>query len=178
MPATAAKARSSTATADDSTADDELLIDSTVAAADPGLRPISLRLFCEDTACVGEPYIVQLGPCGGVLGLVADQVPFWSAASARVVTVPRLVPAETRQARFTRYAASGGNIEDVVTLATFLAAADLAEAPRHPVTAETLRTSRAIDRLASSVRHAVAGEPTPTKVRCPACGSHLVLERI
>jgi hypothetical protein len=164
--------------ADHSAEDDELLIDSSVAAADPGLRPISLRLFCEDTACAGEPYIVQLGPCGGVLGLVADQVPFWSAASARVVTVPRLVPAATRQARFTRYAASGGNIEDVVNLATFLAAADLAEAPRHPVTAEPLRSSRAIDRLASSVRHAVAGEPAPTKVRCPACGSHLVLERV
>lgn len=159
-------------------ADEELLIDDTVAAADPGLRPISLRLFCEDVDCASEPYSVELGPCGGVLGLVADQVPFWSAASERVVSVPRLVPAETRRARFASYVAGGGTLGDVVTLGTFLAAADLAEAPRHPVTAEALRSSRAIERLASAARHAVAGEPAVTKVRCPACGGHLVLERV
>jgi hypothetical protein len=159
-------------------ADEELLIDDTVAAADPGLRPISLRLFCEDADCATEAYTVELGPCGGVLGLVADQVPFWSAAHERVVSVPRLVPAETRRARFARYVAGGGSLGDVVTLGTFLAAADLAEAPRHPVTAEALRSSRAIERLASAARHAVAGEPAVTKVRCPTCGGHLVLERV
>jgi hypothetical protein len=158
--------------------DEELLIDDTVAAADPGLRPMSLRLFCEDVACASEAYTVELGPCGGVLGLVADQVPFWSAASERVVSVPRLVPAETRRARFASYVKDGGTLGDVVTLGTFLAAADLAEAPRHPVTAEALRSSRAIERLASAARHAVAGEPAATKVRCPGCGGHLVLERV
>lgn len=164
--------------ADGLDADEELLIDDTVAAVDPGLRPISLRLFCEDVDCASEPYTIELGPCSGVLGLVADQVPFWSAASGRVVSVPRLVPAETRRVRFASYVAKGGSLGDVVTLGTFLAAADLAEAPRHPVTAEALRSSRAIERLAAAARHAVAGEPAATKVRCPACGGHLVLERV
>lgn len=158
--------------------DDELLIDDTIAVVDPGLRPQMLQVSCAHGGCATEPYAVELGPCGGALGLVADHVPFWSPASARIISVPRLVPPEARRSRFAAYIAKGGSLGDVVTLASLLAAADLAEAPRHPVTAEPLKSSRAIVRVAFAVaRHAVAGVPATTKVRCVACGGQLMIAR-
>jgi hypothetical protein len=166
-------------TVDDSDESDALVIDETLAAADPGLRPLMLRVSCANSACDAATYVVELGPCGGALGLFADHVPFWSPASARIVSVPRLVPSEARRSRFAAYIAKGGSLGDVVTLASLLAAADLAEAPRHPVTAEPLRSSRAIVRVAFAVaRHAVAGAPATTKVRCVACGGQLLLSRV
>jgi hypothetical protein len=166
-------------TIDDSDESDALAIDDTIAAADPGLRPLMLRVSCANGACTAETYVVELGPCGGALGLFADHVPFWSPASARIVSVPRLVPSEARRSRFAAYIAKGGSLGDVATLASLLAAADLAEAPRHPVTAEPLRSSRAIVRVAFAVaRHAVAGAPATTKVRCVTCGGQLLLSRV
>jgi hypothetical protein len=158
---------------------DELLIDDTVVATDPGFRPVSLRLSCETFGCPSEPYTIELGPCSGIVGLVADQVPYWSGETDRVVSVPRLIPAEVRRARFSRYVERGGQMDDVVDLATFLAAADLAEAPRHPVTGEHLRSSRAIERLAAAARRAVDEDTqAATRIRCPRCSAgHLLVER-
>jgi hypothetical protein len=158
---------------------DELLIDDTVVATDPGFRPVSLRLSCETFGCPSEPYTIELGPCSGIVGLVADQVPYWSSETDRVVSVPRLMPAEVRRARFNHYVERGGQMDDVVSLATFLAAADLAEAPRHPVTGEHLRSSRAIERLGAAARHAIDEDTqTATRIRCPQCAAgHLLVER-
>lgn len=158
---------------------DELLIDDTVPAADPGFRPVALRLSCETFGCPSEPYTIELGPCSGIVGLVADQVPYWSGETDRVVSVPRLMPADVRRARFNHYVERGGQMDDVVSLATFLAAADLAEAPRHPVTGEHLRSSRAIERLAAAARHAIDEDTqTTTRIRCPHCsGGNLLVER-
>ncbi len=147
---------------------DELLIDDTVAAADLGLAPGKFELRC--SSCDSAPYVVELGPCAGTLGLVADQVPYWSGDTGRVVSIPRLCSADVRRERFARFVGRGGAIDDVVNVAIFLAAADLAEAPRHPQSGETLRSSRAIERLASTARHAADdGRAHETRVRCPAC---------
>ena len=166
---------------------DELVIEDAVPAADPGLRPLTMRLSCERQrhydehgggVCDAEAYTVEVGPCTGVLGLVADLTPFWSPASERVVSVPRLLPPEERRARFQRYLERNGHIDDIVSVSTFLAAADLAEAPRHPITAEPLRTSRAIERLTSAAQRAVqSSATTATKVRCPHCTGQLLIEK-
>lgn len=156
---------------------DELLIDDTRVAVDPGLRPTPLRVSCD--SCTAESYVVELGPCGGVLGLVADLVPFWSSEQSRIVSVPRLVGAVERRERFHRYLDRGGQIEDLVSMGGFLAAADLAESPLHPVTAEPLKTSRTIERLGVAGRR-VAEEDVvaPTRVQCPHCSDgHLVVEK-
>ena len=155
---------------------EELLIDDTRPAADPGLRPQSLRLRCTDDVCISEPYTLELGPCSGVLGLVADLVPFFSPENARLVSVPRLMPAEVRRERFHAYVQRNGQIDDVVTLSTFLAAADLAEMPRHPMSAEVLRTSRGVEQLAVGIADGMK-LPFVSKVRCPCCNvGYLVVE--
>ena len=111
----------------------------------------------------------------GFLGLVADLVPFFSPATKRIVSVPRLVPAELRRQRFHHYVERDGQIDDVVALSTFLAAADLAETPRHPITAELLRTSRGIEQLATSV--AAGRLPLTSTLRCPCCDeANLIVE--
>ncbi len=160
-------------------ADDELMFDDTQSARDPGLRPTPVRLACDGGNCQSESYVVELGSCGGVLGLVADLVPFWSPGQGRVVSVPRLVESSLRRARFESYLGRGGQIEDAVSLSTFLAAADLAEPAHHPETAEPLKTSRAIDRLAVAARRIGDDDAqAPTKVKCPHCKEgHLILRR-
>ncbi len=160
-------------------ADDELVIDDSQLVRDPGLRPTPVRLSCDGAKCESDSYVVELGPCGGALGLVADLVPFWSAEQGRIVAVPRLVEATIRRERFHTYLSRGGQIEDLLSLATFLAAADLAEPAHHPETAEPLRSSRAVDRLAIAARRvAVEDVVAPTRVKCPHCvDGHLVLDR-
>ncbi len=153
---------------------EELVIDDTRPAADPGLRPLSLRVDCNNAACDSEAYTLELGPCSGVLGLVADLVPFFSPENARIVSVPRLMPAEIRRERFHAYVQRNGQIDDVVALSTFLAAADLAEMPRHPITAELLRTSRGVEQLADSIAEG-ARLPLTSKVRCPCCQTGFLL---
>ncbi len=169
------EAKSDGAGDDDDDPFDELIIDDTVAAADPGLAPTAFELRCSD--CDAGAYVVELGPCAGVLGLVADQTPFWSAETGRVVSIPRLVTDDVRRDRFARFTGRGGAIDDVVNIATFLAAADLAEAPRHPQSGATLRSSRAVDRLKQTASHAVDdGAAHETRIRCPSCAQgHLVL---
>ncbi|HEY1097436.1 MAG TPA: PilZ domain-containing protein [Myxococcota bacterium] len=162
---------------DDADADgahEELVIDDTRPAPDPGLRPTTLHVHCNGMSCESDGYVLELGPCHGVLGLVADLVPFFSPENNRVVSVPRLVPAELRRERFHHYAQRGGQIDDVVALSMFLTAADLAEAPRHPVTAELLRTSRGIEQLQAGFLEGKRAHTT--KIRCPCCeDGHLVI---
>ena len=156
---------------------DELLIDDTRNARDPGLRPTPLRIACD--GCAADSYVIELGPCAGTLGLVADLVPFWSADQGRVVGVPRLAEARVRRERFHQYVERGGEIEDVLPVATFLAAADLAEPAAHPQSGEPPKTSRAIERLAIAARRVATEDVVaPTRVQCPHCkDGHLVLER-
>ena len=154
---------------------EELVIDDTRPAADPGLRPRSLRVDCNNDECKSDPYTLELGPCSGVLGLVADLMPFFSPENERVVSVPRLVPAEIRRERFHDYVQRNGQIDDLVVLSTFLAAADLAELPRHPMTADLLRASRGIEQLAEAFE--LARFPLTSKIRCPRCNTgFLVVE--
>ena len=157
---------------------DGLALEEQGAAHDPGLHPVAVRLVCDDDTCSSEPYVIELGPCRGILGLVADQFPFWSSAAGRVVAVPRLVAPNERKRRYHEYGRNGGQIEDMVAIAHFLAAADLAEEPRHPETGEALKTSRAIERLLPAVRRAAEEDAvSPTRVKCPSCNmGHLVVE--
>lgn len=158
---------------------DQLLIDDTRMALDLGLRPGLVRIACDSDHCDSEPYTVELGPCSGVLGLVANLEPFWSAEQGRVVSLPRLVSADERRARFQRYTERGGQIEDVVSLSMFLAAADLAEAPHHPSTGEPLRGSRAAERLNLAAKRVIDEDVVvPTRVKCPNCNDgHLQIDR-
>ena len=173
----AAKAKAKADDDDDDDDDDDLLIDHTRNARDPGLRPTAVRIGCD--RCSAESYVIELGPCAGSLGLVADLVPFWSGAQGRVVAVPRLIEASVRRERFSKYVGVGGEIEDLLPLATFLAAADLAEPACHPESGETLKTSRPIERLGLAARRVAVDDVTaPTRVRCPGCAEgHLLLER-
>ena len=161
------------------TSNEELLIDDTVPAADPGFRPTPLLLRCETRSCPSDAYAIELGPCSGVMGLVADQVPYWSSTTNRVISVPRLAPSEVRRDRFNQYVKRGGHIDDVLSLSTFLAAADLAEDPRHPMSGEQLRSTRAIERLAAAARRVVDTDaPAATRIRCPHCATgHIVVQR-
>ena len=161
------------------TSNEELLIDDTVPAADPGFRPTPLLLRCETHGCPSEAYAVELGPCSGVMGLVADQIPYWSSDTGRVISVPRLVPAGVRRDRFNQYVTRGGHMDDVLSLSTFLAAADLAEEPRHPMSGELLRSSPSTSSLAATARRVVDTDaPAPTDIRCPHCTTGtLVVER-
>ena len=161
------------------TSNEELLIDDTVPAADPGFRPTPLLLRCETRGCPSDAYAVELGPCSGVMGLVADQIPYWSSDTGRVISVPRLVPAGVRRDRFNQYVTRGGHMDDVLSLSTFLAAADLAEEPRHPMSGERLRSSPSTENLAATARRVVDTDaPAPTDIRCPHCTTGtLVVER-
>ncbi len=151
---------------------EELVIDDAAPARDPGLRPLVVRVACETAGCDTESYSLELGPCTGVLALVADMVPFFSSGTDRIVSIPRLLSPDDRRRRFINYIDRGGDIEDVVSMSTFLAAADLAEQPRHPVTGELLRSSRAIERVFASARRAVAERArVATRVRCPHCAT-------
>jgi hypothetical protein len=64
-----------------------------------------------------------------------------------------------------------------VALDDVLAAAALADEPRHPKTGETLRATRAVERVAAaSQRLADVDDVAATRVPCPACsGGHLQL---
>jgi hypothetical protein len=152
------------------------LVDKPVADA-VHARARRVRIGCD--RCAAAPYVVVLGRCPGSLGLVADLAPLWSPRAGRIVTVPRLVAAKVRAARAAeqRRAEAGGAAVPVVALDDVLAAAALADEPRHPETGEALRTTRAVERVAAaSQRLADVDDVAATRVPCPACsGGHLQL---
>lgn len=148
----------------------ELVIDESRPAQDPGLSPQLWRLRCTSKSCTHID-VVECGPCRGVLGLVGDMVPFFSARSQQLISVPRLAPAEVRRERFHTALVAGALLDDTVVLSTFLAAADLADAPRRADSDEVLRTSPALADFVAAVADPHARWPQLTKVRCPACNT-------
>ncbi len=148
----------------------ELVIDESRPAQDPGLQPQLWRLQCMSKSCAHVD-VVECGPCRGVLGLVADMVPFFSARTQQLISVPRLAPAEVRRERFHTALVAGALLDDTVVLSTFLAAADLADAPRRADSDEVLRTSPALADFVAAVADPHTHWPLMTKVRCPACNT-------
>lgn len=142
---------------------------------DPGLKPSPYLLRCE--SCDAPPYAIDLGPCRGVLGLVADYSAFVSH-EGRVVGAPRLVSAEERHNRVQRFLSNGGRLDSSVDLMTLFGVVALAE-PAKDEAGEPLRHPKAVERLDSVARKLEPGEEAArTKVKCPACkDGHLTVER-
>lgn len=142
---------------------------------DPGLKPAPFLLRCE--SCQAPPYAIDLGPCRGVLGLVADYSAFVSH-DGRVVGAPRLVSAEERHNRVQRFLSNGGRLDSSVDLMTLFGVVALAE-PAKDEAGEPLRHPKAVERLDNVARKLGPGEEAArTKVKCPACkDGHLTVER-
>ncbi len=148
----------------------ELVVDESRPARDPGLQPLLWRLQCMSKSCAHVD-VVECGPCRGVLGLVADMVPFFSVRAQQLISVPRLAAAEVRRERFHTALVAGAQLDDTVVLSTLLAAADLADAPRRADSDEALRTSPALADFVAAVANPHTRWPLMTKVRCPACNT-------
>ena len=149
-----------------------------VSALDPGLRPAAFVIRCD--RCDATPYAIDLGPCRGVLGLVADHMAFLSQKSGRVVTAARLVSPEERQGRTKAFLAGGGRLDTTVDLLTFLGAAALGEAPKDPDSGGGLKNTRAVERLEHAARRlSPTDKPAKTRVTCPSCkAGHLTVEKV
>jgi hypothetical protein len=148
------------------------------ASADPGLKPTTYLVRCG--TCSTEAYAIDLGPCRGVLGLIANHMPFIAAESGRIITAPRLVVAEERAARVQEFLQRGGVLNASVDLMTLLGAVALTEPPMDPESGKTMRSSRALERLEASAEKLTDGaEPAKTKVKCHACKDGTVtVERV
>lgn len=142
---------------------------------DPGLRPDPYLLRCD--ACDLAPYAIDLGPCRGVLGLVADYAAF-TAKDGRIVGAPRMVSAEERHNRVQRFLANGGRLDASIDLMTMFGVVALAE-PAKDEAGDLLRHPKAVERLDHVARKLNGGEPAAkTKVKCPSCkDGHLTVER-
>ncbi|MBI1945106.1 MAG: PilZ domain-containing protein [Deltaproteobacteria bacterium] len=142
---------------------------------DPGLRPEAYLLRCD--ACELAPYAIDLGPCRGVLGLVADYGAF-SAKDGRVVGAPRMVSAEERHKRVQHFLSNGGRLDASIDLMTMFGVVALAE-PAKDEAGDLLRHPKAVERLDHVARKLAEGEAAAkTKVKCPACkDGHLTVER-
>lgn len=147
----------------------------TVPRVDPGLRPAPFLLRCG--SCDAAPYAIDLGPCRGVLGLVADYAAF-TGKDGRVVGAPRLVSAEERHNRVQRFLADGGRLDAGIDLMTMFGVVALAE-PAKDDAGELLRHPKAVERLDHVARKLEPGEEAAkTKVKCPSCkDGHLTVER-
>ena len=145
------------------------------APIDPGLRPDPYLVRCD--GCALSPYAIDLGPCRGVLGLVADYAAF-SSKDGRVMGAPRMVSAEERHKRVQRFLSTGGRLDASIDLMTLFGVVALAE-PAKDETGDALRRPKSVERLDSVARKLDAGEPpAKTKVKCPACkDGHLTVER-
>jgi hypothetical protein len=150
-------------------------------AADPGLKPTTFRVRCarEGSGCSAEPYAVDLGPCRGVLGLVADHAAFLSHKTGRIVTAPRFVTAEAREERARAFVEKGGTLEAPVDVATLLAVAALASPVTDPQSGAPLKQTRAVERLEAAALRLTDGEPpAKTRVACATCKEgQLTIER-
>ena len=142
---------------------------------DPGLRPEPYLVCCD--GCELTPYAIDLGPCRGVLGLVADYAAF-AAKDGRVVGAPRMVSAEERHKRVQRFLANGGRLDASIDLMTLFGVVALAE-PAKDEGGELLRRPKSVERLDSVARKLEPREaPAKTKVKCPACKEgHLTVQR-
>jgi hypothetical protein len=147
-------------------------------APDPGLKPRSYLLRC--ASCTTEPYAIDLGPCRGVLGLVADHQPLLSSSSGKVVSAPRLVSAEERSHRVQTFLQNGGQLSAMVDLMTLLGAVALVDAARDPADGEPLKSSRAVERLEAAAHKLEDGaDAAHSKVKCHACkDGTLTIERV
>jgi hypothetical protein len=145
------------------------------ARPDPGLRPEPYLLRCDD--CEAPPYAIDLGPCRGVLGLVADYSAFVSK-EGRVIGAPRLVSSEERHHRVQRFLSDGGRLDASIDLMTLFGVVALAE-PAKDEAGEPLRHPKAVERLDHVARKLAPGEEAAkTKVKCPDCKEgHLTVER-
>ncbi len=143
--------------------------------ADPNLQPRTFRMRCNRDGCAAEPYDVELGPCRGVLGFVANHAAFVSPSNGRVVSSPRLASAEERQARTRSYLDAGGQLDAQVDLTTLLGAVALVEPAKDAD--GPLKHTRAVERLEHAALRLAAGATARTKVPCPVCKEgHVVVE--
>ena len=142
---------------------------------DPGLRPAHFLLRCD--GCDLPPYAIDLGPCRGVLGLVADLAAF-GAKDGRIVGAPRMVSAEERHKRVQQFLSGGGRLDASIDLMTLFGVVALAE-PAKDQAGEPLRRPKAVERLDHVARKLAAGDDAAkTKVKCPSCiDGHLTVER-
>jgi hypothetical protein len=151
-------------------------------AVDPGLKPTTFLVRCdhEGDGCSSQPYAIDLGPCRGVLGLVADHSAFLSNRTGRVVTAPRFVSTEERAKRAKDFADKGGKLNDPVDVQTLLSVAALAGPVKDPDSGQPLKHTRAVERLEhAALRLEDGAEPAKTKVGCPDCKEgHLTIERV
>jgi hypothetical protein len=150
------------------------------AGPDPGLKPSTYLLRCDHEGCASEPYAVDLGACRGVLGLVADHAAYVSNKTGRVVTAPRLIGGDEREARTKAWVSEGGRLASTIDVATLLAAVAFVEAAKDPETGAPLKSTRAVERLEHAARRLKAGDaPAKTKVACTTCkDGHLTVEKI
>ena len=148
----------------------------TAPGIDPGFRPATYLLRCD--ACSAEPYAVDIGPCRGVLGLVADHSAFVSSKTGRVVTVPRLAAVDERQTRVKSYLENNGRLDASIDIMTLLGAVALVEPPKDGD--GSLKATRAVERLEHAARRLVASDkPAKTRVSCAVCrDGHLTVERV
>lgn len=151
-----------------------------VTPKDPGLRPQTFLLRCDREQCASEPYAVDLGPCRGVLGLVADHAAFLSHKTGRIVTAPRLASVEEREQRVKAFVAAGGSLDSTLTIQAMLEAVSLAEPAKDPDTGAILKSTRAVERLEHAARRMKEDDPPArTKVACATCKEgHLKVERV
>lgn len=151
-------------------------------AADPGFKPHTFLVRCDrmGDGCTAEPYAVDLGPCRGVLGLLADHTAFLSNKTGRVVTAPRFVDADERARRAQVFIDRGGRLEASVDVHTLLAIAPLGEPVKDPDTGAPLKQTRAVERLEHAARRLVVGDPPArSRVQCAGCKvGHLTVERV
>jgi hypothetical protein len=148
------------------------------ATVDPGLKPSTYLLRC--SSCETEAYAVDMGPCRGVLGLVADYQPLLSSTTGKVVTAPRLVSAEERSHRVQTFLQHGGHLNASVELMSLLGAVGLVEPAIDPSDGEVLKSSRAVERLQAAAHKVEDGAPAAhSKVKCHACKNGTVtVERV
>lgn len=147
-------------------------------APDPGLKPRTYLLRC--SSCDTEPYAIDMGPCRGVLGLVADLTPLMSASTGKVVTAPRLVSADERSHRVQMFLQNGGQLNASVDLMSLLGAVALVEPAVNPDGGEALKSSRPVERLEAAAQKLEEGmNAAHSKVKCHACkNGTLSVERV
>ena len=161
---------------DEDTLDTDEPMFSQAPTVDPGFKPSTFLLRCDK--CDSLPYAIDLGPCRGVLGLVADHTAFMSSTTGRVVTVPRLAAQTERAERRAAFVKKGGRLDASVEVAMLLEAVALTDPPKDNHGA--LKSTRAVERLELAARRIGDGDPPArSRVSCAACKEgHLTVERV
>lgn len=147
---------------------------------DMGLAPSTFVLRCSQDGdrCSAPSYVVELGPCRGALGLVADLEAFIGNPTERVVSVPRLAARAIRRTRLEAFLEAGGTLDALSDARTLLEVASLAEVPMDPDSGRHAKETRSVKRLDALARKLAVEESAETRVHCPSCaGGRLVVTR-